>query len=329
MKNFLVINTSYFGDVLLTDTLCQNIKTEYPDSRIVFLVNKPFYEAARYLAGVDEVICLDKQGKHRGLWGIVQFLKQYHDSYPLGFDAAFVLYGNERGLFIAKVLGARQIISENDSILHYLFSTIAVGKNVTGSVQQANACLLTALTGKMPLDIPMQYRPPTEAVTFVQELFRQFAVNPEDKLIGLCTTSKKIAKDMPVATAVQVIADLNRTGQKAVLLGAGVRAAEYAATLRAKGCTFLDLTDKTSIAQLAAVIQKCKAVISVDTGTLHLTCALGVPLLALFYLNDGQHLAKWAPAGYYPHVLLAGEINTDNIQQGLQNLLVMEGESTV
>lgn len=329
MKKFLVINTSFFGDVLLTDVLCQNIKIQYPDSRITFLVNRPFYEAARYLAGVDEVFCIDKQGKHKGLWGLIRFLRENRGVYPHGFDAAFVLYGNERGLCIAKALGARQIISENDSILHCLFSTIPVKKNISGSVQQANARLLTALTGKLPVDIPMQYSPPVEAVSYARELLDQLAVRPADKLIGLCTTSKKIVKDMPLATAVQLISDLNNKGYKTVLLGAGGQAADYAAGLRAYGCAFLDLTDKTSIAQLAAVIQKCQAVISVDTGTLHLTCALGVPLLALFYLNDDKHLTKWAPAGYYPHILLAGEINTDTIQQGLQTLLAVEGESTV
>ena len=46
-KIFLIINLSFFGDVLLTNTLCQNIKLSYPDSKIVFLVNKHFYEAQK------------------------------------------------------------------------------------------------------------------------------------------------------------------------------------------------------------------------------------------------------------------------------------------
>ena len=41
-KIFLVFNTAYFGDVLLCNTLCQNIKLIYPDSKVVMVVNKPF-----------------------------------------------------------------------------------------------------------------------------------------------------------------------------------------------------------------------------------------------------------------------------------------------
>ncbi|WP_425058566.1 hypothetical protein SCACP_32230 [Sporomusa carbonis] len=323
MKKFLVINTSYFGDVLLTDSLCQNIKIEYPDSWVIFMVNKPFYEAAKYMEGVDEVLCYDKWGKHKGVLGIFKFLKEYRKNYKNEIDVALVLYGNERGIFIAKAFGANTIISDNRGILHYLFSTKTVERNSLGSVQRENANLLKCLTKKDALDLPIKYTPHLEAVTYVQNLFHQLNITRDDELIGLCATSKKIEKDMPVSTAVKVIADLNKAGKKVILLGAGSRAAEYVAQLHAHGCSmFLDLTDKTSIAQLAGVIQKCSAVISVDTGTLHLTCALGVPLVALFYINDRKHLEKWAPAEYYPHVLLTGDITAKDIRVGLQTLLV-------
>ena len=59
-KIFLVFNTAYFGDVLLCNTLCQNIKLIYPDSKVVMVVNKPFWEAAKYQKDVDDVVIYDK-----------------------------------------------------------------------------------------------------------------------------------------------------------------------------------------------------------------------------------------------------------------------------
>lgn len=325
MKNFLVINTSFFGDVLLTDTLCQNIKLAYPGSNIIFMVNKPFYEAAKYMAGVDEVVCYDKAGIHKGLAGILTFLREHWGSLKDRIDAAFVLYGNERGICIAKALGAHTIISDNRGLFHYLFSTISVEKGL-GTVQQENTKLIKALTHQEAVDLPIRYTPPLAAETYAQQLFGQWGIRPQDELVGLCTTSKRAEKDMPLSTAVEVITALQQTGKKVVYLGAGPTAAEYAAELRSRGCcSFIDLTDKTSIAELAAVIQSCAAVISVDTGTLHLTCASGVPLVALFYVNDCRHLAKWAPAKYYPHVLLSENITAANILHSLQTLLVSGG----
>lgn len=323
MKNILVVNTSYFGDVLLTNTLCQNIKIEYPNSWITFMVNKPFYEVAKYMQGVDAVLCYDKNGKHKGILGIFKFLQEYRQVYKNKFDIAFVLYGNERGIFISKAFGADTIISNNHGILHFVFLTKSVAGNEQSSVQQENASLIKGLTQKDPLDLPVKYNPPLEAISYATCLLNQFGITSEDYLVGLCATSKKIEKDIPIDTAIKVISDLSNSGKKVVLLGAGNRAAEYVTELHAQGCsTFVDFTNKTSIAQLAGVIQHCKAVISVDTGTLHLTCALGIPLVALFYINDAKHLTKWAPAKYYPHVLLTGNITSENIKGGLQQLVV-------
>lgn len=323
MKTFLVINTSYFGDVLLTGALCRNIKLTYPNSRIIFMLNKPFYEAAKYMEGVDEVLCYEKNGKHKGIFGILKFLQEYRERYNNSIDVALVMYGNERGLLISKAFGAKIIISNKRGILHYLFSTRLGEENNPSSVQQNNANLLKALTQKDVIDLPIKYYPPSEAVVYAKQLLEQLHIAPEAEIIGLCATSKKIEKDIPVATAAKLIDGLTKAGKKVVLLGAGSRSKDYVTELKAQDCNnFFDLTDKTSIAQLAGVIQQCAAVISVDTGTLHLTCALGVPLVALFYINDAKHLEKWAPAKYYPHVLLTGDIMAEDIVMGLKTLLV-------
>lgn len=323
MEKFLVINTSYFGDVLLTDTLCQNIKLEYPDSRVTFMVNKPFYEAAKYMAGVDEVLSYDKNDKHKGILGIFKFLQEYRQTYKNNIDVAIVLYSNERGIFIANAFGANTIISNNNGILHYLFSTKFVEESNLGSVQRENANLLKALTQKDAVDLPIKYNPPLEAVAYAKSLLAQFSITLDDEIIGICATSKKVEKDIPVASAIKVITNLNQAGKKVILLGAGSRAAEYVDELNAQGCSsFINLTDKTSIAQLAGVIKQCSAVISVDTGTLHLTCALGIPLVALYYMNDAKHLTKWAPAEYYPHIMLTGDISAEEIKVGLEKLLL-------
>ena len=75
MKTFLVYNTSYFGDTILTDALCRNLKRLYPESRLVFVSNKPFTDISRYMDGVDEVWTYDKWGVHKGFAGWYNFIK--------------------------------------------------------------------------------------------------------------------------------------------------------------------------------------------------------------------------------------------------------------
>ena len=108
-KIFLIINLSYFGDVLLTNTLCQNLKNEYPNSKVVFLVNKPFFEAAKYQYCVDDVICMDKRSEHKGFIGLLKFVLS--NKYRNKIFASFIIYGNARGVLISYLLNCKKRIS--------------------------------------------------------------------------------------------------------------------------------------------------------------------------------------------------------------------------
>ena len=76
-KTFLVFNTACFGDNLVCNSLCQNIKRIYPDSKIVFIADKPFAEVAQHQKDVDEVVIYDKKGEHKGLKGFIKFIKDF------------------------------------------------------------------------------------------------------------------------------------------------------------------------------------------------------------------------------------------------------------
>lgn len=321
MKTFLIINTSYFGDVLLTGSLCRNIKQFYPISKVVFMVNTPFKQAAQYLAGVDEVICYDKTSEHKGISGAIRFLRQYRPLLQGQIDAAFVAYGNERGIILAKALGSKLVVSHNKGIFHYLCRTQYIAEQAHNSVQQDHAYMLKALTKVAPLNLPMQYNPAQSVLASSKGLLTELGINLNKKIIGICPVSKKREKDMPLVIARETIIFFMDAGYQVLLLGAGQLALDYAHQLNLTDNTnFLNLVNKTDIAQLAAVIRQCGEIISVDTGTLHLSCAVGTPVVALFYINNQHHLKKWAPSSDYVHVLLSDNISVNTIINAVQYL---------
>ena len=113
-KIFLVINLSYLGDVLVTNALCQNIKLNYPDSKVVFMVNKPFYEAALNQECVDDVIYYDKKNEHKGILGFFKFL--FNCPYKNKIDTTIILYANDRGIVLSYLLGSKIRISSSKTI---------------------------------------------------------------------------------------------------------------------------------------------------------------------------------------------------------------------
>ena len=139
MKTFLVYNTSYFGDTILTDALCRNLKRLYPESRLVFVSNKPFTDISQYMDGVDEVWTYDKWGIHKGLAGWYKFYKEHKNQYV--FDAAFVIYGNERGILLSKFLGAKKIYADNrHAIVRLLLSNGKINYGKWIHVQDRTVC---------------------------------------------------------------------------------------------------------------------------------------------------------------------------------------------
>lgn len=315
MKTFLVINTSFFGDTLLTDPLCRNIKLEYPDSKIIFMVNKPFAEVARYMDGVDEVLCYDKKGEHKGLTGFIHFYNTYKVQYKNKIDVAFVIYGNERGIILSKLFGVKKVYSDNTGLLRCLLDNRLIDYQGRTHTQDKHNTLLELYTGKTSQPMPMLYLPPQEAALTVDILWKKYNIQYSDDLVAICTTTKRKEKDMPVAACAQLIDGLTRQGKKVLYVGAGEVAVDYVKNLHNLNCTnFIDLTNQTMITELAEVLKRCKVAISVDTGTMHLICALHIPLLALFYVYTEDHLISWAPKEFYPHRLMAGaELSVDTM----------------
>ena len=173
-KIFLIINLSYFGDVLLTNTLCQNIKLNYPDSKTVMLVDKPFYEAAKYQYCVDEAIYFDKKGENKGLLGLLKFV--IGCKYKNKIYATFIMYDNERGILISSLLNSRKRISGPNKIFKWLLTDIHwERKNELVHMQDINGDFIRTLTGKNGEILPIKYQPNQENDELIEKIKKQFS----------------------------------------------------------------------------------------------------------------------------------------------------------
>lgn len=324
MKKFLVINTSFFGDTLLTNPLCRNIKILYPDSHITFIVNKPFVEVATYCDGVDEVVAYDKKNKHHGIKGVWNFYQEYKEKFKLGFEAAFVIYGNERGIVLAKLFGAKKVYAENKGMINCLLNNPReIDYHGKTKVQTKNSILLEQYSKKAIRELPMKFIPPESSYDDVEALLDGLKIKDNNKLIAICTTSKKKEKDMPLKDCKDLIQTLKSKGYTLLLLGAGAVAKAYGEELsKIAKDNFINLVDKTTIAQLGALLANCKALISVDTGTMHLGLAVDVPTVCLFYIHTKEHLGAWAPEkSLYRCDVLTENITVKNIIDSLRKIV--------
>ena len=296
-KVFLIFNTACFGDNLVCNALCQNIKRIYPDSKIVFIVDKPFYEAAKYQKDVDDVVIFDKKGANRSLIGILKFILNF--KYKKAY-ASMVTYRNERNYIVSSLTGSRVVTFKS--------------KYNSFSAQERHNLELRKITNKKVHNYPIKYCVPD----FARESVKNKFPNLKDYTV-ICTTSKRKEKDMPISTAVDLVKKFSAENKQIVYVGAGDLALNYAEQLKSAGCKFIDLTNQTTIPELGAVLENAECVISVDTGVMHFGYAVGTPVTAVFYEPD--YVRYWAPnPQIYKSITISSNQSADNIYNAYTQL---------
>ena len=66
----------------------------------------------------------------------------------------------------------------------------------------------------------------------------------------------------------------------------------------------IDLTGKTRLLQLAALLERCQLLVTNDTGTMHIATAVGTPVVALFGSTDPSITGPWGDG----HVVIKKDV---------------------
>jgi heptosyltransferase-2 len=123
------------------------------------------------------------------------------------------------------------------------------------------------------------------------------------------------AKQWPPARFAELAARVVQDGHAAVLVGSGGDrsvCADVAAIARRRlpasaADQVVDLSGRTSLAELAALMARAAAVVSNDSGAMHLAGAVGAPVVAVFGATDEQRTAplRRGPHAPAPRVIAA------------------------
>ena len=297
---FVIIILACFGDILACNTLVQNIKALYPDSKTVFIVDKPWEDVAKYQKDVDEVFVFDKRGKDKGLLGMFKFAGRFPYRH---MDYLIKIHDTERVRITSFLLRPKKLIPP----------PCAPTGNI--SIQERNAFLLKKITDKEIINYPITYNYDGELADKFKNLFEK-----DKKYVVFCTTSKLPEKDMPVETSVELINELNKRNYNVIYTGTGQVALEHAKQFKEHNCKFIDLVNQTTITDLACILKHSNGLISVDTGTMHFGYAMRIPTVCIFYKPDT--ISLWAPREeLYKVKVITDNFNTENILNNFETLM--------
>ncbi|MBN1912955.1 MAG: glycosyltransferase family 9 protein, partial [Candidatus Omnitrophica bacterium] len=103
---------------------------------------------------------------------------------------------------------------------------------------------------------------------------------------------------------------------KLILIGGRDFKEESEKLFSSLGNSIIDLTGKTSLKQLAALLKRCKLLVSADSGPVHLACCVGTPVIAIFR-NDlpGKTPKRWGPYGRGAVVIERGDLSDISVDE--------------
>lgn len=130
-------------------------------------------------------------------------------------------------------------------------------------------------------------------------------------------------KAWPIARFEALAERLARTHPHVRLVLTGSRSERpLARRVRRHAPRAVDAIGETSVRELHALVRRCRAFLTADTGPLHVACAADVPLVALFGATPVEWFGPWPPA---PHrTVLHGEplgaIGVEAVVEALEKL---------
>jgi len=89
---------------------------------------------------------------------------------------------------------------------------------------------------------------------------------------------------------------IERLGCRIVVLGAGEERALCETAARGAGPGAVNLAGQTSLAELSAVLARCRAALTNDSGGMHVATAVGTPVAAVFGITDPVRTGPLGPA---------------------------------
>ncbi|MEJ5330049.1 MAG: lipopolysaccharide heptosyltransferase I [Desulfobaccales bacterium] len=276
---FLLVKLSSFGDVIHALPTLEALRQAHPQAEITWLVEEAFAPLLLGHPALDRVWAVPRLRPGRpGAWQeLRRLLVVVRQVRQERFDAVLDLQGLlKSAVWVALAKSPRKVGYDCTRELSYL-----------------------ALTERLP-----PYDPEAHAVRRYLDLARHLGayvntprfrlehlVREPEGVSGLLNRGEWVvlhagarwaSKRWPVGHWATLAAALQRQGLRVALTGSGADRGLTQAIAAEAGGGILDLAGRTGLGELAWVLRHARAMVTVDTGPMHLAAALETPVVALF-----------------------------------------------
>ncbi len=294
-KRILAVNLNYLGDALFTTPALSALHSCFPDARMDVLAGE---RAAAMLAGDPAISSLLVRPPHRGVERATALRRTLASG---GYDAVILFQStlsNALMTFLQNV--PRRVGFAQDACGPFLTHPVAErepGEHIVDAyLRLAGVLTGDEIAGRVAaegLRITLSESDIAFAVSLLEEA--RSGTGPVIGLVIGATRAQKRWSEEYFARLAELL--YRRLGASILLLGGPD---EYPSARRIAEMCRVPLHSaigKTTEKQLAAVSARLSAIVSGDSGPLHIATAVRTPVVALFGSTDPADTGPWQPAG--------------------------------
>ncbi|HWQ61560.1 MAG TPA: lipopolysaccharide heptosyltransferase II [Negativicutes bacterium] len=283
-NRILVINLMHIGDLLLVTPVLRTLRSNFPAAHIALLADAKIADLVKYNKNIDRLIAIDKKGYHDKLWNYIKLIREIRQE---KYDLVINLHRSERASFLAGLSGAGKIVGYSTFGPHIFFDKVLENRKREKHQVEAHFDVLRETLGITTIDdrgIEMWLDDAAEAEA--GRIWAEAFGAGELKVVGLNSGASWPTKRWPKEYFAALADRLLDLGYGVAYFG-GTMDEELVRETRGlmKNSTHARLavfTGRVNLLVLAALFKKCAALVTNDSGPMHVAVAMDVPLVSIF-----------------------------------------------
>lgn len=271
--HILVVRFSAIGDILLTTPLLRALRTRHPDARITALTKEQYLPLLSHNRNIDEVLGI---GPAESVRQVAERLRRIRYTHRLD------LHGSLRSLALRRLIPGRWSTYSKRRLPRALL--IATKRDFyRAEVPVAERYFEAAAS----LDVQPDGGPPDfflspEAQSEASLWLMQAGGGTPSSLVAIAPGAAHATKRWPVKHWIELTRRVTSSGATVVVLGGADDVTIAKAIVAGAGSQVLTAAGQLSLQHTGAVLQRASALLSGDTGVMHMATAVGTPVVALF-----------------------------------------------
>ncbi len=278
MNRFLVIQTAFLGDAILSVPIADSIKNKYKNAEVFVLTLPQNKDVYTLNPNIDKIILYDKHGLENDIFSMVKKIKFLKN---LNIDCIVTPHPSARTALISYFSKAKCRIAPSSVSLSFLYtSTISVESKPHQIDKNLELLKLLDFSDKdLIRKINLFFTKDDEKL--INGVLEAYSVDNTKKIVVINPVSAWPTKRWPKEYYKDLASMLEQNGFLVILIGTqkDINTGEF---IKNNKKNIVNLMGQTNLKELFAVISKANLLISNDSSPVHIASAYNIPTIEIY-----------------------------------------------